>query len=425
MTTKCPFCGNSNEDIRITCSQCGAVLRHSEDAVRFLREPPSVVRDIPPSQKTAEQSPCQEKRESLTAQEQDRAVESPKEQAEEAKAAGPREESEPLSGETKESENFAQGAGAFPGFFYPPFFGYPPYPIPTQLAWYGPVAPWPYPYFPYVYPGAYPHQYYYYVYPQPAPRFLTQQEYVGHPTNLPKQNYPQPYEQPIEPRQLFRPDTGQMKMPFTRRKSFWIAMIVIFLLIFAGAAGFYFFYLKGKAARTFDLGNATVVGANIEFKDMTLTQKGDVLTLKGKYENDSKREGTVTVTLDATSPDGTGEILSFDIPVEGSSSQPFSKTITKKISIKSLSVGALILSSGSSSDTYQSYPWVEEMERESQEDSGNTNSDTSTESSSTYPYGSSNSGVPNYSTEIPPSILEQMQSNPELLRYLQNPQNQE
>ncbi len=426
MSPECPFCGHSNENTRITCSKCGMVLNQSEDSVKFLHEPPVMVKEKHISQTSRQESPALEDKNRFNADSAERAAKNAKTQEEGAQTGGIEGKTESDGGENFSHAESAPEAKAPPGFVYPPFFGYPLYLIPVQPPCYGGLIPWSYTYLPYVYPAPYPYHGYS-GYQQPAYGNFPPKGYwnpAGYPAPIPAQSAPQPGHLPLDTQRGMIPSAFAGKNALRRRRSFWITMIVIFLLIIGGAAASWFVFFKGKGAKTFDLGNGTVVGADIEFKNMTLTQKGEILTLKGKYENNSRREGTVTVTLDVISSDGTGELLSFEIPVKSLTTRSFSKTRTRKVSIKSISIGALVLSSNSGSRKYESYPWIEEMQNQYFDNPGQPNTESEDSESGSRSSSGSNSGLPNYGSDILPFIPPQMQSNPELLRYLQNPPNE-
>lgn len=177
-------------------------------------------------------------------------------------------------------------------------------------------------------------------------------------------------------------------------------IIVVILLIGGGAVAAYFALRKGKAS--YNLGDGTVMGEEIEFRDMKLTKDGNTLTFSGVYDNDSGRSGEVIAAIEILGGKTTAQLLSFTVPVSKGKGKHFSEKKTSSISMSGATLGTLVFQ-GSSDDyeyddgTYPEYsaPTEEDSYPSGSEESyptdGTEPESSSTEKSGTTspPYGSS------------------------------------
>jgi hypothetical protein len=113
--------------------------------------------------------------------------------------------------------------------------------------------------------------------------------------------------------------------PRRGHKGLWITLLVIFLLLLvAGAAVGAYFLLKDESNKSFKLGDATAVGADVEFRDMVLSKNGDVLTLSGKYDNNTESEGDAVITVQAIGGGGSSRVA-FTVPVDTGTGRSFTE----------------------------------------------------------------------------------------------------
>lgn len=216
--------------------------------------------------------------------------------------------------------------GMFAGFpsygFVPPmpWPGYPPYGMP----FYPPMQPPP------VYPGGYGAAGY------GAGAYAAQASYPSSP-------YSQPY--PTQKR---------------RMKTVYIVLIIVGVLLLIGGAVTAAILLTGNSNATFKLGDGSVTGADIEFTDLVLKQQGSSVTLTGKYDNNTKREGKVYLTVQAVSS-GAEQLMSFTVPVTPGKGHSVSQKKTETAKLSQATLGALIYQGTSSTDSDDSdsdaYPW--------------------------------------------------------------------
>lgn len=280
--------------------------------------------------------------------------------------------------------------GAYPGFGYPvqapygypawqegqgyvPPFGYfcPPVAPFGGLGFYPPCGFMP----PMPWPGPYP-QYGMPFYPQAQP--------PGYPGTYGAQtSYPGPYPGLYVPRKQ-------------RMKAVYIVLIIIGVLVLIGGAVTAAILLTGNGKAAFKLGDGSVTGADVEFRDLELKQEDSTLTLTGKYDNNTKKEGKVYLTVEAVS-NGTEQLLSFTVPVTPGKGRSVSQKKTGSGKLSQATLGALIFQGGYSRDDNDSdsdtYPW-----------------DTSPDDSSTTPYP--NDGTVPYS---PPYTTPRSDSVPSTL----------
>jgi len=146
-----------------------------------------------------------------------------------------------------------------------------------------------------------------------------------------------------------------------------IVILVIVLLLAAGGGVAAYLLLKGESKASFNLGDDSVTGVKIEFRDVTLSQKGKNLTLTGTYDNKSKSKGSVYVTVQAVSKSGEQSII-FTVPVVPGNGKRFTQEKTSSIKLESASLGSLFfqgtenLEENTNSGTTNSgtLPWEEQ-----------------------------------------------------------------
>lgn len=228
---------------------------------------------------------------------------------------------------------------AYPGYPPPqPFYGYPP-PCP-YMGWYGYGQPLP-------------------VYPAPYAPAAYQSPAYGSPYPAP---YPDAYAGYTQ-----RPAAGSRKKASA---GLVIGIIILLLAIAGGVTAAFLLTSSGKAS--FNLGDGAVTGADIEFRGVTLEQDGSNLTLSGTYDNNSKREGDVTATVQALTG-GAEQLIAFEIPVEPGTGTRFSKTKAESVKLNGATLGPLLFS-GSTGSFY--------------DDTEDEDSDTGTTTPSTSPKSS-------------------------------------
>jgi hypothetical protein len=259
---------------------------------------------------------------------------------------------------------------------------YPPYPMYNYPSPFMGMYGWPYwmPYFmpPYPYPMMpYPYGYGGQVpYPAAAP--------------YPCEPYP-PVPMPYGAYQ------GQQQAPAgaarpRKTRPLYTALIIILLLILIGGGVAAAVLLTGSTSASYRLGDSSVTGADIEFRGMLLSQKGNVLTLSGTYDNNTKYEGEVVVTVQALTG-GNEQPIIFTVPVVPGTGKSFSQ----QKSAESLKLSGATLSSlvytgntggssgtGSNSSGTSSYPFNQTSPSQS-----------TSPSSGSYPYNQYQQSSPN------------------------------
>lgn len=125
-----------------------------------------------------------------------------------------------------------------------------------------------------------------------------------------------------------------------------IAIIVVILLLAAGGATAAVLLLLNKPDGSFNLGSASVIGANIKFKNMRLKQNGSSLVLTGAYTNSSKKKGDVMVTVQGIS-NGSERLISFTVPISTSGGS-FTQRKTSTVKLSGAALGPLLFESSSS-----------------------------------------------------------------------------
>jgi hypothetical protein len=204
--------------------------------------------------------------------------------------------------------------GPYPAFgFFPPmpfFGGYPPYGAPYMQPF---AAP----------PGAYP--------PSPYPGAAAS-PYPG--------AYPQAY-----------------GAPHKRMKAVYIILIILGVLLLIGGAVTAAILLTGDSKSAFNLGSGSVTGMDIDFSNMILKQSGSTVTLTGKYDNNTKREGTVYVTVQGISK-GSEQLLNFTVPVTPGKGKSFTQKKASSAQLSGATLGTLIYQGTSTTPSgSDSYPW--------------------------------------------------------------------
>ena len=153
--------------------------------------------------------------------------------------------------------------------------------------------------------------------------------------------YPAPYPE-AHAGYTQRPAAGQRKKASA---GLVIGIIVLLLAIAGGVTAAFLLTSSGKAS--FNLGDGAVTGADIEFRGIMLEQDGSNLTLSGTYDNNSKREGDVTATVQALTG-GAEQLIAFEIPVEPGTGTRFSKTKAESVKLNGATLGPLLFSSSGS-----------------------------------------------------------------------------
>jgi hypothetical protein len=167
-------------------------------------------------------------------------------------------------------------------------------------------------------------------------------------------------------------------------KTIYIVLIIIGVLLLIGGGVTAAVLLTGKGSSAFQLGDGSVTGADIEFKSLAIKQVGSAVTLTGTYDNNTKKEGNVYVTVQGASK-GTEELLSFTVPVVPGKGKPVSEKKTSTAKLSGATLGALIYQSTSSttdSNDTSTYPWDDGTTTTP----GSTSTSPSNNSSSTSPF---------------------------------------
>lgn len=164
--------------------------------------------------------------------------------------------------------------------------------------------------------------------------------------------YPgQPY---YQPQGAYAGYAGQpYGMPAGRKKTSAaaIVLIIIGVLVVIGGGVAAAILLTGGGPSSFNLGEISVTGEDITFKNLVLAQDGKTATLTGSYDNESKAEGDVYITVQGAS-DGGEQLLSFTIPVEPGSGKSFSRQKNITYALTSATVGSAVFQGTGSFDDY-------------------------------------------------------------------------
>ena len=150
---------------------------------------------------------------------------------------------------------------------------------------------------------------------------------------IPFTPYPMQPGYPMQPYATSRPRAGMRPV--------YIVLIIIGVLLVIGGCVAAAILLTGQGGSSFKLGNGTVKGVDIEFRDITLTQEGNRLALTGTYDNGSKREGNVSVAVQVIS-NGSQQTLSFKVPVEPGSGERFATGKDVSFTISGATLGSLV-----------------------------------------------------------------------------------
>lgn len=261
--------------------------------------------------------------------------------------------------------------GQYPQYseFMPPYgYGFPP------VSPYGAYGPYPsYGFFPPMpFFGGYPPYGPPYMPPYPPP--MAGYPGYGAPMGYPAQ-YPQAYG----------------ATPRKRMKTVYIILIIILALLVVGGAVTAAVLLTGKGSSAFKLGDGSVTGTDIEFRNMLLSQKSGTLTLSGIYDNNTKRSGEVFVTVQGTE-NGNEQLISFTVPVKPGTGKTFSQKKSSSVKLTAARLGALIYrgTTNTNNNGTNSFPW------ESTTPSNPSNQTGTTPSNETTPSNGSESTTPSF-----------------------------
>jgi hypothetical protein len=123
---------------------------------------------------------------------------------------------------------------------------------------------------------------------------------------------------------------------------------------------------------------------------MVLKQNGDMLALTGTYDNNTKNEGKVIVTIQAISK-GSEQLLSFNVPVVPGTGKTFSQQkSSSSVKLSGATLSSLVYEgSTETSPSDGSYPWSSTPQTTPQQ---STPSNTGTQP--TYPFSLPDSSTP-------------------------------
>ena len=208
---------------------------------------------------------------------------------------------------------------------------------------YAPGAPYPIPggyaEQPYPFPATYPMPYSPYGY---LPSFMPM--YPGGPYMMqPCFQYPYP---PV-PYGPYPMQQQYATQPRPGLRPVYIVLIIIGVLLVIGGCVAAAILLTGDGTSSFKLGDGTVKGVDIEFRDVVITQEGNTLALTGTYDNNSKREGSVYVSVDVIS-EGSQQAVSFKVPVDANSGERFATAKDVSFTISGATLGSLTFQGSSS-----------------------------------------------------------------------------
>ena len=199
--------------------------------------------------------------------------------------------------------------------------------------------------------------------------------YPGGPLAL-QPCYPYPYPPMPYPMQPGYQSQPYAQQPRPGMRPVYIVLIIIGVLLVIGGGVAAAVLLTGDGTSSFNLGSGTVKGVDIEFKDMTLTQEGNSLVLTGTYDNNTKREGDVYVSVQVIS-EGAQQKVTYTVPVEPGTGQSFTKSKAASYTISGATLGPLV---------FQSAGTLDDDESNSEEDSTTpSDKEKSTPSSSVVP----------------------------------------
>ena len=199
-----------------------------------------------------------------------------------------------------------------------------------------------------------------YFWPYWMPYFMPPYSMMPYPYGLPAQT---PYPTYPAQQQPYPAYTAQQQ-PYVggarrrRTRPLYVVLIIIGLLIVAGGAVAAVLLLTGKTSATYRLGDGSVTGADIEFREMVLKQNGGTLVLTGTYDNNTKNKGTVVVTIQGISK-GSEQLLSFNVPVVAGTGKTFSQQKpSSSVKLSGATLSSLVYKgSTETSPSDNSYPW--------------------------------------------------------------------
>ena len=233
------------------------------------------------------------------------------ERAAEVHAEPEQQEPAPAPPPGPEHQQAGQPAG-YPGYGYGPYGPYPqPYfHDPMQAYGYGFPICSPYgAYGPYPAFGFFPPMPFFGGYPPYGSPYM--QPFAPPPGAYP----PAPYGAPAGPYPGAYPQQQPYPAAHKRMKTVYIILIIIGVLLLIGGAVTAAILLTGNTKSSFNLGDGTVTGVDIEFTNMILRQSGNTVTLTGKYSNNTKREGDVFISVQGISK-GSEQLINFTVPVQ-------------------------------------------------------------------------------------------------------------
>ncbi len=245
----------------------------------------------------------------------------------------------------------AYGDGAQPAGYSPWYPPYPMYGYPSPfMGMYG----WPY-WMPYFMP------------PYPYPMMPYPYGFGGQTPYQAAAPYPyEPYPSVPVPYTAY-PGQQQANAGAARPKKarpLYTALVIIVLLMLIGGGVAAAVLLTGSTNASYRLGDSSVTGVDIEFRAMSIKQSGNVLTLSGTYDNNTKYEGEVIVTVQALTS-GNEQPISFTVPVVPGTGKSFSKQKSaESLKLSGATLSSLVYtgstgssSSGSNSSGTSSYPY--------------------------------------------------------------------
>lgn len=272
MFVACPACGNANKEGAGSCFICGVSL----SAVAPSDAPSTAEAEEPQAQGEAQAGW----------------------QPVEGGGAQAPQQAQPQAPQQAPAQGWGWGE-AWPSSFAPPAYGGAP----------GGLAPWcpPYPAYVYQWPFMNPYQWPYW-----PPYF---------PFFYPFMPYPGAYAGYQGGQQQY---AYAAAAPRKRMRPLFIALIIIGALIVIGGGVAAAVLLTGSTNATFRLGDSQVVGADVEFSDMVIKQEGATITLSGIYDNNTKSEGDIIITVQAISG-GQEQLLSFTVAVTSDTGKTFTR----------------------------------------------------------------------------------------------------
>ena len=197
---------------------------------------------------------------------------------------------------------------------------------------------------PYPFPATYPMPYSPY---GSLPSFMPM--YPGGPYAM-QPGFPVPYP-PVPyapyPMQQQYPMQQYATQPRPGLRPVYIVLIIIGVLLVIGGCVAAAILLTGDGTSSFKLGDGTVKGVDIEFRDVVITQEGNTLALTGTYDNNSKREGSVYVSVDVIS-EGSQQAVSFKVPVDANSGERFATAKDVSFTISGATLESLTFQGSSS-----------------------------------------------------------------------------